>query len=203
MITAIGPGPYLDGAGLSHAGRRRSPSALPPSCGVSGWMILGAIVAGEGRSAGVMLPRVVGLVAYMVLIFASSGGPAAGDRAPPHPGGLRLTAVPTCDLPLSRPPSKQSGHFAIIGARHRVALHDDRRFVEEWKRRVSPIVGAFFLPIFFAYTVRTDVGTIQGWSGAGHCPGAGRRIRQQARRCLPGRSSSARVSEARSPLASA
>jgi Kef-type K+ transport system membrane component KefB len=34
-----------------------------------------------------------------------------------------------------------------------VALHDDRHyrhFVEEWKRRVSPIVWAFFLPIFFA-----------------------------------------------------
>src|SRR5437879_10988856 len=48
-----------------------------------------------------------------------------------------------------------------------MALHDDRRFVEEWKRRVSPIVWVFFLPIFCAYTgVRTDVGTIQGWSGA-------------------------------------
>jgi Kef-type K+ transport system membrane component KefB len=47
-----------------------------------------------------------------------------------------------------------------------VALHDDRRFVEEWKRRVSPIVWAFFLPIFFAYTgLRTDVGTIRGWPG--------------------------------------
>ena len=58
--------------------------------------------------------------------------------------------------------------FAIIGGFViGVALHDDRRFVEEWKRRVSPIVGAFFLPIFFAYTgLRTDVGTIQGWSGA-------------------------------------
>jgi Kef-type K+ transport system membrane component KefB len=48
-----------------------------------------------------------------------------------------------------------------------VALHDDRRFVEEWKRRVSPIVWVFFLPIFFAYTgLRTDVGTIRGWPGA-------------------------------------
>src|SRR5262249_19189929 len=37
-------------------------------------------------------------------------------------------------------------------------------FVEEWKRRVSPIVWAFFMPIFFAYTgLRTDISAIQGW----------------------------------------
>jgi Kef-type K+ transport system membrane component KefB len=59
------------------------------------------------------------------------------------------------------------GVFAIIGGFViGVALHDDRRFVEEWKRRVSPIVWAFFLPIFFAYTgLRTDIGTIHGWPG--------------------------------------
>jgi Kef-type K+ transport system membrane component KefB len=59
------------------------------------------------------------------------------------------------------------GVFAIIGGFViGVALHDDRRFVEEWKRRVSPIVWVFFLPIFFAYTgLRTDIGAIRGWSG--------------------------------------
>jgi Kef-type K+ transport system membrane component KefB len=59
------------------------------------------------------------------------------------------------------------GVFAIIGGFViGVAVHDDRHFVEEWKRRVSPIVWAFFLPIFFAYTgLRTDVGAIQGWTG--------------------------------------
>lgn len=47
-----------------------------------------------------------------------------------------------------------------------VALHDDRRFVEEWKKRVGPIVQALFLPIFFAYTgLRTDIGTIHGRAG--------------------------------------
>ena len=47
-----------------------------------------------------------------------------------------------------------------------VAVHDDRRFVEEWKARVWPIVWVFFLPIFFAYTgLRTDIGAIQGWTG--------------------------------------
>jgi Kef-type K+ transport system membrane component KefB len=34
------------------------------------------------------------------------------------------------------------GVFAIIGGFViGVAVHDDRHFVEEWKRRVSPIVG--------------------------------------------------------------
>jgi len=59
------------------------------------------------------------------------------------------------------------GVFAIIGGFVvGVAVHDDRRFVEEWKRRVWPIVWVFFLPIFFAYTgLRTDIAAIQGWTG--------------------------------------
>jgi Kef-type K+ transport system membrane component KefB len=59
------------------------------------------------------------------------------------------------------------GVFAIVGGFViGVALHDDRRFVEEWKKCVGPIVQALSLPIFFAYTgLRTDVGTIQGWAG--------------------------------------
>jgi Kef-type K+ transport system membrane component KefB len=50
------------------------------------------------------------------------------------------------------------GVFAIIGGfLVGAALHDDRRFVAEWKARVAPIVNTFFLPIFFAYTgLRTD-----------------------------------------------
>jgi Kef-type K+ transport system membrane component KefB len=84
---------------------------------------------------------------------------------------MRLTAVPYVVLLLfaSAVITSNLGVFAIIGGFViGVALHDDRRFVEEWKRRVSPIVWAFFLPIFFAYTgLRTDVGTIQGWPGLG------------------------------------
>ena len=59
------------------------------------------------------------------------------------------------------------GVFAIVGGFViGVALHDDRRFVQGWKRRVGPIVQALFLPIFFAHTgLRTDVGTIAGWAG--------------------------------------
>jgi Kef-type K+ transport system membrane component KefB len=54
------------------------------------------------------------------------------------------------------------GVFAIIGGFVMgVSLHDDRRFVEEWKTRVSPLVSTFFLPLFFTYTgLRTTVGSL-------------------------------------------
>jgi Kef-type K+ transport system membrane component KefB len=60
------------------------------------------------------------------------------------------------------------GIFAIIGGFViGVALHEDRRFVHEWKTRVGPIVQTLFLPIFFVYTgLRTDIGTLPGISGA-------------------------------------
>src|SRR5206468_8072956 len=84
---------------------------------------------------------------------------------------MRLTVVPyvVTLLFVSAMVTSNLGVFAIIGGFIiGVALHDDRRFVEEWKRRVGPLVQAFFLPIFFAYTgLRTDVGTIEGWTGFG------------------------------------
>jgi Kef-type K+ transport system membrane component KefB len=54
------------------------------------------------------------------------------------------------------------GVFAIIGGFIiGVALHEDREFVAEWKARIAPLVNAFFLPVFFAYTgLRTDIGML-------------------------------------------
>jgi Kef-type K+ transport system membrane component KefB len=140
---------------------------------VSGWIILGAIsllVKGAFSWAWVV-PRVTGLLAYLALVFFVVRRPlqrALADHITRH-GGLRLTAVPyvVTLLFVSAAITSNLGVFAIIGGFViGVVLHDDRRFVEEWKRRVSPIVWAFFLPIFFAYTgLRTDVGTIQGWPG--------------------------------------
>src|SRR5207249_10361190 len=83
--------------------------------------------------------------------------------------GMRPTFVPYIVVLLfaSAAITSNLGVFAIIGGFViGVAVHDDRHFVEEWRRRVSPIVWAFFLPIFFAYTgPRTHVGTLQGWAG--------------------------------------
>jgi len=61
--------------------------------------------------------------------------------------------------------------FAIIGGFVvGAALHDQRSLVEQWKTRVSPLVNAFFLPIFFAYTgLRTDFGTLSRAGEWGVC----------------------------------
>ena len=140
---------------------------------VSGWMILGAIslLVKGAFTWGWVLPRVAGLAAYLAFVFLVVRKPlqrAIATHLARH-GGMQLTAVPYVVMVLfvSAAITSNLGVFAIIGGFViGVALHDDRRFVEEWKRRVSPIVWAFFLPIFFAYTgLRTDVGTIQGWPG--------------------------------------
>lgn len=61
--------------------------------------------------------------------------------------------------------------FAIIGGFVvGAALHDDRRFVETWRRQAGPLVNTFFLPVFFAYTgLRTDIGSLPGMSGFWMC----------------------------------
>ena len=161
--------------GLSHTRTAALTIAAAAIEDVCGWLILGAIallVRGEFRW-GWALPRVAGLAAYLFAVFFLLRKPlqrAIAGHLERH-GGLRITAVPWILLLLfvSAMITSKLGVFAIIGGfAIGVALHDDRRFVEEWKRRVGPIVQAFFLPLFFAYTgLRTDVGTIEGWPGFG------------------------------------
>ena len=54
----------------------------------------------------------------------------------------------------------QLGIFAIFGGfMMGVLLHDEHAFVTTWRKRISPFVMVFFLPIFFTYTgLRTDIG---------------------------------------------
>jgi Kef-type K+ transport system membrane component KefB len=160
--------------GLSHTRTAALTIGAAAIDDVSGWMILGTIallVKGE-FSWGWIVPRVLGLLVYVTVVFLVLRKPLQRlvARHLMQHGGLRQTAVPYVVLLLfvSAAITSSLGIFAIIGGFViGVALHDDRRFVEEWKRRVSPIVWAFFLPIFFAYTgLRTDVGTIRGWEGA-------------------------------------
>jgi Kef-type K+ transport system membrane component KefB len=159
--------------GLSHTRTAALTIGAAAIDDVSGWMILGVIslVVKGAFSLSWALPRVVGLAMYLALVFLVLRRPlrrAIANHLARH-GGLRLTAVPyvVTLLFMSAAVTSNLGVFAIIGGFViGVALHDDRRFVEEWKRRVSPIVWAFFLPIFFAYTgLRTDIGAIQGWPG--------------------------------------
>jgi K+:H+ antiporter len=160
--------------GLSHTRTAALTIGAAAIDDVAGWTILGAIslLVKGAFSWGWILPRVTGLVAYLTLIFLGVRKLLQGAimRHMAQYGGLRPTAVPYIVILLfvSAAITSNLGVFAIIGGFViGVALHDDRRFVEEWKRRVSPIVWAFFLPIFFAYTgLRTDVGTIRSWPGA-------------------------------------
>jgi Kef-type K+ transport system membrane component KefB len=140
---------------------------------VSGWIILGTIslLVKGAFSWGWAVPRIAGLAVYLALVFFVIRAPlrrAVADHLARY-GGMRLTVVPYVVILLfvSAAITSNLGVSAIIGGFViGVALHDDRRFVEEWKRRVSPIVWVFFLPIFFTYTgLRTDIGAIRGWSG--------------------------------------
>jgi Kef-type K+ transport system membrane component KefB len=160
--------------GLSHTRTAALTIGAAAIDDVSGWMILGAIslLVKGAFSWGWAVPRVIGLAAYLVLVIFVVRKPlkrAIATHVARH-GELRLTAIPyiVTLLFVSAAITSNLGIFGIIGGFVvGMALHDDRRFVEEWKRRISPIVWVFFLPIFFAYTgLRTDIGTIQGWSGA-------------------------------------
>src|SRR5882672_9812827 len=159
--------------GLSHTRTAALTIGAAAIDDVSGWIILGTIslLVKGAFSWGWVVPRLAGLVVYLALVFFVIRAPlrrAVADHLARY-GGMRLTVVPYVVILLfvSAAITSNLGVFAIIGGFViGIALHDDRRFVEEWKRRVSPIVWVFFLPIFFAYTgLRTDIGAIPGWSG--------------------------------------
>jgi len=159
--------------GLSHTRLAALTIGAAAVDDVSGWMILGAIsLAVRGTfSASWVAPRLVGLAAYVALVFLVLRRPLRGliARHLARHGELQSAAVPYVVVLLfvSAAVTSNLGVFAIIGGFViGVALHEDRRFVEQWRHRVSPIVWGFFLPLFFAYTgLRTDVGTVHSWSG--------------------------------------
>jgi K+:H+ antiporter len=159
--------------GLSHTRTAALTIGAAAIGDVSGWIILGTIslLVKGAFSWGWVVPRIAGLIVYLALVFFVLRPPlrrAIADHLARY-GGMRLTVVPYVVILLfvSAAITSNLGVFAIIGAFViGVALHDDRRFVAEWRGRVGPIVWGFFLPIFFAYTgLRTDIGTIAGWSG--------------------------------------
>ena len=65
----------------------------------------------------------------------------------------------------------QLGIFAIFGGfMMGVLLHDEHAFVTTWRKRISPFVMVFFLPIFFTYTgLRTDIGGLDSVAAWGWC----------------------------------
>lgn len=161
--------------GLSHtrvAALTISAAAVDDVCG---WLLLGLIslvVRGQFSAEWIGL-RVLGLVVYLALVFLLLR-PAlkkivARQLASGRGMGPGLLSTILAVLFASAAVTSNLGIFAIIGGFViGVALHDDRTFVEEWKRRIAPLVNTLLLPIFFAYTgLRTNVGSLGDWSEFG------------------------------------
>ncbi len=140
---------------------------------VTGWLLLGAIaLIVQGKlTFGWAAPRIAGLAVYLAVVFLVVR-PWLKRRVAAHldlsealqPGAIAWILLL---LFVSAAITSKLGVFAIIGGFIiGVALHDDRRFVQQWKERVGPLVQTFFLPLFFAYTgLRTDIGSLNGWHG--------------------------------------
>jgi Kef-type K+ transport system membrane component KefB len=155
--------------GLSHTRTAALTIGAAAIDDVTGWMLLGAvslIVEGAFSARWIAL-RAAGVAAYLAFIFAAArplGKRAVARHLAAHDGKLTSGAIGVLFIVLftSAAITSNLGVFAIIGGFVvGVALHDDRAFVAEWKRQVSPTVNTLLLPIFFAYTgLRTDVGTL-------------------------------------------
>lgn len=135
---------------------------------VVGWLLLGSIsLIVVGDFSGLWLVwHVLALAGYLAVIFLIVRPLLGGylRRVMRKHGGLTRSAVPVVLAALfaSALTTSSLDVFAIIGGfTVGVALHEERAFVAEWRRRVSPLVYALLLPIFFAVTgLRTDIGTL-------------------------------------------
>lgn len=154
--------------GLSHtrlAALTISAAAVDDVCG---WLILGAIsllVSGQLDPSWIGL-RLAGLAAFLGGVFWLARpllkrfvAASLARHGALAPSALTLVLVV---LFVSAAITSTLHVFAIIGGFViGVALHDDRRFVNEWKRRVSPLVNTLLLPMFFTYTgLRTNASAL-------------------------------------------
>jgi Kef-type K+ transport system membrane component KefB len=136
-----------------------------------GWLLLGliALVARGQFEAFWIGWRLAALGAYLVAVFfvlrPLLEAFVRRERARGRSLGPGLVTTILVVLFASAAVTSKLHVFAIIGGFViGVALHGDRVFVEEWKQRVSPLVNALLLPLFFTYTgLRTDVGTLGDW----------------------------------------
>ena len=154
--------------GLSHtrlAALTISAAAVDDVCG---WLLLGVIsliVTGQFDASWIAL-RLAGLAAYLAAVFLVVRPLlkrlVAKSLAKSGALGPNLLTAILVVLFVSACITSSLHVFAIIGGFViGVALHDDRRFVAEWKRRIAPLVNVLLLPMFFTYTgLRTDVGTL-------------------------------------------
>jgi Kef-type K+ transport system membrane component KefB len=164
--------------GLSHTRTAAITIAAAAINDVMGWLLLGsiaAIITARFEISNFAL-RLVGLFAYIAAAFFLVRPfirRMIDNHLSKHGGELQNTGIAwlTILLFISAIITSNLGVFAIIGGFViGIALHEDRQFVAEWKRRISPLITTFFLPIFFVYTgLRTDIGTLSSSSAILQC----------------------------------
>lgn len=137
---------------------------------VTGWILLGVVSAiVQSKFSGVALAvRIALLLTYLAILFflvrpAVRRWIAKTREEHGRLSGIAISLI-AAGLLASAGITSNIGVFAIIGGFcFGAALHEDREFVHEWSTRVTALVRALLLPVFFTYTgLRTDIGTLDG-----------------------------------------
>lgn len=131
---------------------------------VIGWVLLAGIVAlTKARFSGAaLLWQAGGIAGFGLLAWFGLRPMLKGwlrrERERDEAFSLNFAAGVTLAAFLAGVITIKLGIFALFGGFIiGVLLYDEREFVAAWRRRVSPFIEYFFLPIFFTYTgLRTD-----------------------------------------------
>lgn len=154
--------------GLSHTRLAAITIGAASIDDVVGWLLLGtiALIVADDFHVSWAIWHIAGLAAYLFAVFLIVRPVLRRfiDRTFERDGGLTTGSIAVILIALFASASITSNLdvFAIIGGFViGVALHEDRRFVEAWRVRVSPLVYGLLLPLFFTLTgLRTDIGTL-------------------------------------------
>lgn len=135
---------------------------------VLGWILLGVVsaVIGSKLEAGPLVLRLTLVAAYFAFVLLVVRKPlrrfVATSMTREKGLGKTLLAWMCVVLFASAIVTSKLGIFAILGGfTLGLALQAEHAFAEQWKAKVMPLVQAFFLPLFFAYTgLRTEIGSL-------------------------------------------
>lgn len=144
---------------------------------VLGWVVLGVVSAiiGSRLEPGPLALRLtlVALYAVFVLVVARPRLARFVRASMTREKGLGPTLLSWMCVALfsSAIVTSKLGIFAILGGfLLGLSLQTEHAFAEAWKAKVTPLVQAFFLPLFFAYTgLRTEIGSLSGASAWLEC----------------------------------
>jgi len=144
---------------------------------VLGWIVLGVVsaIVGSRLEPGMLVLKLglVVLYAILVLVVLRPLLVRFVRASMAREKGLGPTLLSWMCVALfgSAIVTSKLGIFAILGGfLLGLALQTEHDFAEAWKARVTPLVQAFFLPLFFAYTgLRTEIGALSGASAWLEC----------------------------------